>query len=71
MVELDRIINEKYQNFIASYDHAPEYLYLGETAYEAFVIMLKDMVAPESLELPFMGMKVKQVVGDKSHINVA
>ncbi len=76
MRNIEQEINESYHNFIASYDHVPEYLYLGSTAYKAFLVIMKDRITTEkpkmsTKEKPYMGMTVMRVANNDTHVNCA
>jgi len=60
-------ISEKYQNFTSCFGCSPKFLYLGDSAYKAFLTTMKtETNQPENK--PFMGMKVFHIINDKSHV---
>lgn len=76
MTNIEYEIDKKYQDFIASYDHTPEYLYLGVFAYSALVQCIvsdanfSDPEIPIS-ERPYKGMKIIMVLNEDNHVNCA
>ena len=65
-------ISESYQGFISSHDHAPEFLYLGDTAYRAFLVLIErtamDINDIKQQRKPYMGMKVMHIINNDLHI---
>lgn len=74
MTKLEKEIRERHHDFIATYDRAPEFLYLGVIAYRALCEVVKaDKAILEKPvhEFPYMGMKIMVVANDDTHVNCA